>query len=130
LNDLKQHQQGLAGEVRALVEKKFENIAVFGRMLRQSSDAMDLAAKRIDSRLDAAETGPFDQELEDLADTGIQSQQKLAVKRLDQLLEAPKPDNPNPAHATPPAGGCPPPGLPPATDPPPLAQLKAPRALQ
>src|SRR5262249_36802315 len=105
LNDLKQHQQGLAGEVRALVEKKFENIAVFGRMLRQSSDAMDLAAKRIDSRLDAAETGPFDQELEDLADTGIRSQQRLAVKRLDQVLEALKPDMPNVVQGQPPAAG-------------------------
>src|SRR5262249_1083685 len=130
LNDLKQHQQGLAGEVRALVEKKFENIAVFGRMLRQSSDAMDLAAKRIDSRLDAAETGPFDQELEDLADTGIQSQQKLAVKRLDQLLEALKPDKPNAAQGQPPAAGDIPPGLPPMDQPPPPAQLKALRALQ
>ena len=132
LNDLKQQQRGLAGEVRALVEKKFENAAVFGRMLRQSADAMELAAKRIDSRLDAAEIGPFDQELEDLADVGIQSQQRLAIKRLDQLLEALKPDKQNPAQGQPPAagGGDMPPGMAPTDQLPPLAQLKALRSLQ
>jgi hypothetical protein len=132
LNDLKQQQEALAGEVRTLIEKKFENAAVFGRMLQQSADAMELAAKRMDVRLDAAETGPFDLELEDIADGGIQSQQKLAIKRLDQLLEALQPDKPG---ATPPAaaGGGMQPDMPPMAQGdqlPPLAQLKALRALQ
>jgi hypothetical protein len=134
LNDLRQQQENLAKEVRALVEKKFENAAVFGRMLRQAADAMDLAAKRMDSRLDAAETGPFDQELEDIADAGIQAQQKLAVKRLDQLLEALKPDQ-QAGGARPMNGGTPPDTPPmgggqPGEQLPPLAQLKALRALQ
>lgn len=129
LNDLRQQQQALAGEVRALLEKKFQNAAVFGRMLQQSADAMDLAAKRLDSRLDAAEVGPFDPELEDIADAGIQGQQGLALKRLDQLLEALKPDKRG--EATPPMAGGMPPDMPPMGDPlPPLAQLKALRALQ
>jgi hypothetical protein len=132
-NDLRRQQEGLAGEVRGLMEKKFENAAVFGRMLRQSADAMDLAAKRMDGRLDAAETGPFDQELEDIADLGIRSQQRLAVKRLDQLLEALKPEPPGTA---PPMAGGPTPEQPPmgqgkpGEQLPPLAQLKALRALQ
>jgi hypothetical protein len=134
LNDLRQQQQGLAGEVRALLEKKFQDAAVFGRMLRQSADAMDLAAKRIDNRLDAAETGPFDLDLEDIADVGIQSQQKLALKRLDQLLDALKPDKQQQA-LPPPAGGMPPDmpmpmGGKPDEQLPPLAQLKALRGLQ
>jgi len=134
LNDLRQQQEGLAKEVRALVEKKFEQAAVFGRMLRQAADAMDLAAKRIDARLDAAETGPFDPELEDIADAGIQGQQKLAVKRLDQLLDALKPDQQ--AGGPPPMGGGMPPEMPPmgggkpGEQLSPLAQLKALRALQ
>jgi chromosome segregation ATPase len=133
LNDLREQQQTLAKDVRTLIEKKFENAAVFGRMLRQSADAMDLAAKRMDSRLESAELGPFDQELEDIADTGIQSQQKLAIKRLDQLLESLKPDK---QEAAPPpmAGGEMPPGMPMGMKPgdqlPPLAQLKALRSLQ
>lgn len=132
LNDLKQQQQGLAGEVRALIEKKFASAAVFGRMLRQSADAMDLAARRMDARLDAAEIGPFDQELEDIANSGMQDQQKLALKRLDQLLESLKPDKQD---GTPPmAGGGMPPEMPPDGKPsdqlPPLAQLKALRSLQ
>jgi hypothetical protein len=134
LNDLRQQQQGLAGEVRALVEKKFENAAVFARMLKQAADGMDLAAKRMDARLEAAETGPFDPELEDIADAGIQGQQKLALKRLDQLLEALKPDKPGEA-PPPPAAGPMPPDMPPTGKPAgdqlrPLAQLKALRALQ
>src|SRR5262245_48084487 len=133
LNDLRQQQQGLAGEVRGLIAKKFENAAVFGRMLKQAADAMDLAAKRMDNRLEAAEVGPFDAELEDIANVGIQSQQRLALKRLDQLLDALKPDKPGEA-AAPMAGGMPP-EVPPMGKPmgdqlPPLAQLKALRALQ
>jgi hypothetical protein len=135
LNDLRQQQQALAGDVRALLEKKFADAAVFGRMLKQSADAMDLAAKRMDNRLEAAEVGPFDPELEDIADAGIQGQQKLAVKRLDQLLEALKPDKPGEAPPPPAAGGMPPDmppmgGMPPGDQLPPLAQLKALRALQ
>jgi hypothetical protein len=134
LNDLRQQQQTIAGDVRALLEKKFQDAAVFGRMLKQSADAMDLAAKRIDSRLDAAETGPFDLELEDIADAGIQSQQKLALKRLDQLLEALKPEKPQQQNQ-PPMGGMPPEGpmpmgMKPGEQLPPLAQLKALRELQ
>lgn len=133
LNDLRQQQQGLVGEVRALLEKKFQDAAVFGRMLKQSADAMDLAAKRIDNRLDAAETGPFDLDLEDIADVGIQSQQKLALKRLDQLLDALKPEKPQQGQP-PPAGGMPPdmpmPMGKPGEQLPPLAQLKALRGLQ
>lgn len=102
-------------------------------MLRQSADAMDLAAKRMDNRLEAAEVGPFDPELEDIADAGIQSQQKLALKRLDQLLDALKPDKPD-AAPPPPMGGMPPDmppmGMPTGDQLPPLAQLKALRALQ
>jgi DNA repair exonuclease SbcCD ATPase subunit len=133
LNDLRQQQQALAREVRTLTEKKFEKAAVFGRMLRQAADAMDLAARRVDGRLEAAETGPFDQELEDIADAGIRGQQKLAVQRIDQLLEALKPE---PPAGAPKAAGGPPPDAPPmgAGQPgeqlPPLAQLKALRALQ
>ena len=132
LNDLKQQQNSLAGEVRTLIEKKFESAAVFGRMLRQSADAMELAAKRMDGRLDAAETGPFDQELEDIADTGIQGQQKLGVKRLDQLLDALQPEKPGAAPAPTAGAGMPPdmPPMPQGDQLPPLAQLKALRALQ
>jgi hypothetical protein len=135
LNDLRQQQEALANEVRALIEKKFTNAAVFGRMLRQSAEAMDLAAKRMDSRLESAEIGPFDLELEDIADAGIQGQQKLALKRLDQLLESLKPDRQDATPIGGMGGGGMPPELPmgagrPADQLPPLAQLKALRSLQ
>jgi hypothetical protein len=134
LNDLIEQQKNLAEELRGLIEKKFTNAAVFGRMLRQSADAMDLAAKRMDSRLESAEIGPFDLELEDIADAGIQGQQKLALKRLDQLLESLKPDKQD-AAPPPMGGGGMPPDMPmgagqPRDQLPPLAQLKALRSLQ
>jgi hypothetical protein len=134
LNDLIEQQKNLAEELRGLIEKKFANAAVFGRMLRQSADAMDLAAKRMDSRLESAEIGPFDLELEDIADAGIQAQQKLALKRLDQLLESLKPDKQD-AAPPPMGGGGTPPEMPmgggrPGDQLPPLAQLKALRSLQ
>jgi hypothetical protein len=134
LNDLKKQQNGLGGEVKNLIEKKFKDAAVFGRMLRQSADAMELASKRIDSRLDAAEIGPFDMELEEIANTGILSQQQLSLKRIDQLLESLKPDQ-QAAGAPPMGGGMPPEGPPmenrkPGDQLPPLAQLKALRGLQ
>ncbi len=132
LNDLYQQQKAIPPELRSLIEKKFEKAAVFGRMLQQSADAMDLAAKRIDSRLESAETGPFDLELEDIADAGIQDQQKLAIKRIDQLLDALKPDKqqaaaPMKGEMTP---DMPPMGAKPGDQLPPLAQLKALRSLQ
>jgi hypothetical protein len=134
LSDLRQQQLALAGEVRTLLEKKFENAAVFGRMLKQSADAMDLAAKRMDNRLDAAEVGPFDPELEGIADNGIRAQQKLALKRLDQLLDALKPEMPGETQPPPMGGGMlpdmAPAGMPIGDQLPPLAQLKALRALQ
>jgi hypothetical protein len=135
LNDLREQQETLAGEVRTLIEKKFEKAAVFGRMLRQSADAMDLAAKRMDARLEEAELGPFDQELENIADSSIQDQQKLALKRLDQLLESLQPDKQDAAPPPMGGGGEMPPdmpmgGKPPGDQLPPLAQLKALRSLQ
>lgn len=133
LNDLRRQQQGLAGEVNELVRKKFSGAAVFGRMLEQAAAAMELAARRMENRLDTAEIGPFDRDLEQIADAGIRRQQDLALKRLDQLIEALKPEKPSDAPAPAPAGEMPPdmpPDKPAGDQLPPLAQLKALRALQ
>ena len=140
--DLKGLQARLGEEAEALVEKEFQKIPVFGRMLRQSAGAMKLAAKRMDGRLEAAANGPFDAELEEIAEFSVRAQQVLAKERLEQLLDALKPDQQAKAdpmaQAPPAAGGMPMPmpmpgeegNAPKAPKLPPLAQLKALRALQ
>ena len=82
----------LADEVRRLVEKKFTEVPVFERMLKQSAEGMDRAAARMQARLQDARELEYDAELEDLADAATRSPQDLALKRMDQLLDALKPD--------------------------------------
>ncbi|WP_020472252.1 hypothetical protein [Zavarzinella formosa] len=136
-NDLRQQQAKLGEEAETLIEKEFQKIPVFGRMLRQAAGAMKLASKRMDARLEAAESGPFDAELEDIAELSTRSQQILAKERLEQLLDALKPDaqpKPESMAAPPPGGGPMPPAMggdePKKPKLPPLAQLKALRNLQ
>ena len=133
-NDLKQQQAKLGEEAEAVIEKEFAQAPVFGRMVKQAAGAMRLAAKRMDGRLEAAENGPYDAELEDIADGSIRGQQQLAKDRLDQLLDALKPDAQPKADqaAGQPGGGMPPGGAAEPMKPklPPLAQLKALRNLQ
>jgi hypothetical protein len=134
-------QEGLARELRDLIDKQFENEPVFARMLRQSASAMDGAVNRLNERkedvLDQLEgSSAFDADLEARADRCIGFWQELALKRMDQLLEALKPEPPKaPAEKKPEEPGEPKPEgpakmRPPGPSLPPLAQLKALRALQ
>ena len=137
LAELREQQNALADEVTALIEKRFEPMPVFAKLLKQSAEAMKEAGKRIDERrkdaLDLPPPRAIDAELEGEADAAIQKRQKLALRRLDQLLESVKPEN---ALAKRPAKN--PDGTPqqpaikarPGDDLPPLAQLKALRSLQ
>ncbi len=137
---LAEQQQALAKELRDVIAKHFENSAVFGRMLRQSAEAMEAAAKRLNERkedvLDQLEgVSAFDAELETSADRAIRQRQDLALRRLDQLLEAlqPEPDPPPPPQQKkddPPPKMDDPPKMKPKDATPPLAQLKALRLLQ
>jgi DNA repair exonuclease SbcCD ATPase subunit len=131
-------QKTLAEEVRLLIDKRFSTVPVFSRMLRQSAEAMDQAVVQLLAResdvIDQLEgISNFSSELEEAAHGRIRSRQELALKRLDQLLEALKPDKemfkPQPKKKD---------GAPMMQEPkgkpedslPPLAQLKALRALQ
>src|SRR5262249_43945560 len=129
--------------IRALAEKRFTGLRVFARMLRQSADAMAQAAKRIDERredvLDQLEDrSMFQADLEEKAQVGTLARQHLALKRLDQLLDSLKPDaemmkaeaarRQQQPQQRPMQGGAQ--GGRPGDDIPPLAQLKALRALQ
>lgn len=97
LPGLIKQQEAVAAEVRLLVEKRFSNVPVFSRMLRQAADAMDqsvtILREREEGVIDQLEgISNFSQEVEEAIDKRIRSRQDLALKRLDQLLEALKPD--------------------------------------
>ncbi len=138
LPGLIKQQEAIAAEVRLLIDKRFASVPVFSRMLRQAAEAMDQAVVQLRARenavIDQLEgISNFSKELEEAADGRVRGRQELALKRLDQLIEALKPDkemfkpppkqkNGDPMMAEP--KGKPGDALPP------LAQLKALRALQ
>jgi hypothetical protein len=132
-------QKTLAEETRLLIDKRFTGAPVFSRMLRQSAAAMDQAVAQLRERsvsvVDQLEgISDFSNDLEDAAHRRIRVRQELALKRLDQLLVALNPDKemfdkPQPKKMD---GGpmMPEPKGKPSDALPPLAQLKALRALQ
>jgi hypothetical protein len=141
LNNIIEQQEGLSKELDGLVEKRFRGVPVFERMLKHSIDAMGQAAQRLKARkedaLDQVDGAvAFDEDVEKKAFAGIQSNQQLALKRLDQLLEALKPDKEILQAQKPPEQQNPMPMQKPmgkmgdGDNLPPLAQLKALRALQ
>jgi hypothetical protein len=109
-------------------------------MLRQSAEAMYRASAQLKARentvIDQLEgISDFSKELAEAAHLRIQAAQDLALKRLDQLLEALKPDKEMFKPQPPPKkkDGDPmmaEPKGPPSDALPPLAQLKALRSLQ
>jgi hypothetical protein len=139
LPGLVNQQKTLAEEVRLLIDKRFSGVPVFSRMLRQSAEAMDHAVAQLQARSDSVVDqlegiSDFSSELEDAAHRRIRARQELALKRLDQMLEALKPDREmfNKAQPKKKDGEpmMPEPKGKPSDALPTLAQLKALRALQ
>ena len=138
LPGLIKQQEALAAEIRLFIDKRFSGVPVFARMLRQSAEAMDQAVVQLKARensvVDQLEgISNFSTDLEVAADRRIRSRQDLALKRLDQLLESLKPDKemfkPQPKKKDSDPMMQEPKGKP-SDSLPPLAQLKALRALQ
>ena len=95
----------IAKEVRLLAEKEFAPLPVFARLLTESAAAMDSAAAKITNRL--KENDPalaYDAELEVANDRRVNRPMSLATRRLEQLLDALKQDDPksNPKKEQPP----------------------------
>ena len=141
--DLEDAERALAVEVRALADREFAPLPVFKRVVTDAAGGMEKSADRAKARardaLDADPDTPFDADLEKANGEKVRRPMDLALRRLDQLLDALKPDQPKPKDdGGPQAGGMPPGGdMPPegggddnADVLPPLAQLKALRALQ
>lgn len=138
LDDLADRERTLAEDVRGLSDKRFEKLPIIRRLLKESSDAMDLAGTRIRERVEDIVADPnqeFDAAVESAAAERFRQPMRLALRRLDQLIEALKPEEP--AEGPKPPEPMPMEPIPPMGDPgddanliPPLAQLKVLRALQ
>jgi hypothetical protein len=146
LRDLGDRETELAAEVAAFGEKVFgEKLPVFAKLAAQSAAAMRQAAERITARgegvADLAPDAAFDPVAEKLAAKRVNRPVQLALRRLDQILDAVQPEKPGdkpkpdeqlaqpPMPPMPPMEGEPPAGPKPDTLPA-LAQLKALRAMQ
>ncbi len=130
----------LALELRKLADAEFAPLPVFARMLKDAADADDRARDKIKARCDDADlAAAFDAELEAANDRKVSRPLELAQRRLEQLAEALKPDEPKkPKEGAPKEPNDQQP-QPPQPNPdgggngdavPPLAQLKVLRALQ
>jgi hypothetical protein len=132
--DLEDRERAIAGEVRGLGEKEFAPLPVLARLLTEAAGAAESAADKAKARREDADPAlAFDAELEAVNDKRVKRPIDLATRRLSQLLDALKPDDPK-AKKDPPAKAPDPAAPPPAGGDgdvvPPLAQLKVLRALQ
>src|SRR5207248_8413920 len=102
LRGLTESQRGLGDETERMAKDKFEGAKVFAHLLSKSAAAMRQACDRMSERLDKAQeqldSAPGGDEVkldvpaEQDADTQTQRLQRTALRRLEQLLEAVKPD--------------------------------------
>jgi len=129
-------QLPIVEDVREL-EKEFAQLPVLARVLSESATAMDTAAKKVTSRLqDVDPSVAFDADLEKENDRKVTRPMKLALRRLEQLLDALKQEDPkNVAKKEPPSKSPNPMNPPPSGGGdsdivPPMAQLKVLRSLQ
>jgi hypothetical protein len=131
---LKDAQNGLKDEVEKIIPEDLATTPVFARMLQRSAEAMGLASKRAADL--CAEVAPEDSSPDKLPDAELTKQQKQALLRLEQVIDAVKsqleaPPPPAPKQPNNPAGAQPPDGSPsPQNGLPPLAQLKLLKTLQ
>ncbi len=128
----------IAIEVRKLAENELAQFPVFVRLLNDSAKAIDLAREKIKTRCDDADlAAAYDADLEALGDRKVLRPMEQALRRLEQLADALKPDDKKPTKkdnpSNPPKSQNNPPNPNGGSDQdvvPPLAQLKVLRALQ
>jgi hypothetical protein len=101
LRELARAQNALGRETKGLSQEKLAKAAVFQHLLDRAAEAMEQAGERAQERLEQAQgrldeapegEAKLDLAAEQAADDEIQQSQKDALRRLDQLLEALKPD--------------------------------------
>lgn len=136
--ELARAQKDLGGEARGLAREKLDKAKIFAHLLEKAAEAMEQAGVRVEERRQNAGAEPeLNVAAESSADGDTQKTQRTAVRRLDQLLDALKPGGA--AARQPPqegeggegggggGGGGP---RAPGEQFPPMAQLKALKALQ
>jgi hypothetical protein len=132
-------EKEIAIEVRKLAEADFASLPVLARLLTDAANAIDAAREKVKTRCDDADlAAAHDADLEAANDRKVMRPMTLALRRLEQLADALKPDDPrkqpNPGGNNPPQKGQNPPQPNPNSGDqdvvPPLAQLKVLRALQ
>jgi hypothetical protein len=138
--DLEDRVRANAADVQLVAEKELIGLPVLVRLLTDSAAAMTTAADKVKIRredaLDADPQAAFDPELEMLNDRRVTRPLNLALRRLEQLAEALKPEPPrDPGRREPNQPGMGPMMPPTSNGPsqdliPPQAQLKVLRALQ
>lgn len=96
--DLEERERAIAVEVRVFGEKEFAPLPVLARLLAEAAAAMDTAADKAKVRredaLDADPNAAFDPELEAANDRKVSRPMTLALRRLQQLADALRPDDP------------------------------------
>jgi hypothetical protein len=114
LISLSEAQKGLGEETGGIAGEKLEGTKVFAHLLSKSAEAMKQAAARMEARLnqpDPGEPAPNDGEpglnlpAENAADSETQKLQRLALRRIDQLLDVLKTDGGFGRQAAKPSGG-------------------------
>jgi hypothetical protein len=88
LIDLSDSQEALSREVRGLIEKQFKDDKVITHAVGDAADAMI----EVEDAIKQMREDGFRFEQIDEDKSAVQSPQKLALRRLDQLLDALKPD--------------------------------------
>jgi hypothetical protein len=131
LDDLGKDQKALGEETERLTEKELARAEVFARMLQKAAKGMEQAGEGMERHHKQVQENPE----QTAADEATVKLQEEAKRRLEQVLEALKPDKGGARRPTKqggggggqPNGG---PNGPPSDGIPPLAQLKLLRALQ
>jgi hypothetical protein len=134
LGGLAESQKDLGREVKGVSEEKLKGAEVFARMLQRSAKAMDRTADALDAQKRKFVDGNAGEADRMRVDEGAVKLQEEARRRLEQVLEALKPDKGGLGRQTKQGGGG---GQPnggqngaPSDGIPPLAQLKLLRNLQ
>jgi hypothetical protein len=133
LADLADAQQGLAQETMNLAKQRLSGAKIFSRIMIKSAEAMEQAQDRMKKQLlELKDRADFDVPAENTAYQETEHQQQAALRRLEQLLDALKQDKGSSARAG--SGGQGQGGNQGSAREgdgiPPLAQLKALRAMQ
>jgi hypothetical protein len=142
LVDLVENQRALGKETEQLAKEKLDGAKVFAHLLTKAAEAMNLAADRMDDRLNPKEPADLKEGINLLSENAAEEEtehfQRAASRRIDQLLDALKPEaglslRPPGQGQDGQGGGQPKQKIGPTGEGdniPPVAQLKALRALQ